>query len=94
MDEELKRLLEENLEVTRENNDLLKKIRRDAMVGFAVKVVVYLVIFGVPLFLISSYLGPLLERTGSATSTTLFGVPSPAEAQKLIEQYQELYGGQ
>ena len=94
MDEELKRLLEENLEVTRENNELLKKIRRDAVIGFVVKGLLYLVIFGVPLFLISSYLGPLLERTGSATSTTLFGVPSPADAQKLIEQYKGLYEGQ
>ena len=94
MDEELKGLLEENLEVTRENNELLKKIRRDAVIGFAVKILFYLILLGVPIFLISSYLGPLLSRTESATSTTLFGVPSPAEAQRLIEQYRSLYEGQ
>lgn len=94
MDEELKRLLEENLEVTRENNELLKKIRRDATISLVVKVIVYAIIFGVPLFLISTYLGPILERAGTGTSTTLFGVPSPEEAQKLIEEYKSLYEGQ
>jgi len=93
MDEELKQLLQENLEVTRENNDLLKKIRRDAMIGLAVKVVLWLVILGVPIFFVSTYLIPLLERTGGA-SAPLFGVPSPEEAQRLIEQYRSLYEGQ
>lgn len=91
MDDDLKRLLEENLEVTRENNELLKKIRRDATIAVVVKVVLYILILGLPLIFISSYLGPLLEKTSGATSTTLFGVPSPAEAQKLFEQYQGLY---
>lgn len=94
MDEELKRLLEENLAVTRENNELLKKIRRDATISLVVKVIVYAVLFGVPLFFISSYLGPLLERTGAGSSSTLFGVPSPEEAQKLLNEYQSLYEGQ
>lgn len=91
MDEELKDLLEENLEVTRENNELLKKIRRDAMIGFAVKAVIWLVILGVPIFFITTYLAPFLEQTGTSTPTTLFGIPSPEEAQKLLEEYQSLY---
>ena len=94
MDEELKQLLEENLAVTRENNELLKKIRRDAMVSLVVKVVFYLLVLGVPIFLISTYLGPLLSQTGADSSTTLFGVPSPDEAKQLFEQYKELYQGQ
>lgn len=92
MDEELKRLLEENLAVARENNALLKEARRNAMIGLAVKVVLYLLLLGVPLFFISSYLGPLLTGAGTSTPTGLFGVPSPDEAQQLFEEYKSLYG--
>lgn len=56
-----------------------------------VKVIFYIVILGVPIFLISTYLGPFLERTGTSTPATLFGVPSPDEAQRLIEEYKSLY---
>ena len=93
MDEELKQLLQENLEVTRENNDLLKKIRRDAMIGLVVKVILWLVILGVPIFFVSAYLLPLLERTGGATSP-LFGVPTPEQAEQFVNQYRELYQGE
>jgi len=94
MDEELKKLLEENLAVSRENNELLKKIRRDAVIGFGVKIVVYLLILGVPIFLISSYLGPLLSKAGGASTSTLVGIPSPEEVKTLYEQYKGLYEGQ
>jgi hypothetical protein len=94
MDEEQKRLLEENPAVTRENNALLKEARRNAMIGLAVKVVLYLLLLGVPLFFISSYLGPLLTGSGSNAPTGLFGVPSPDQAQQLLKEYQSLYEGQ
>ncbi|HEX5774491.1 MAG TPA: hypothetical protein VFY28_00825 [Candidatus Paceibacterota bacterium] len=87
---DLKNLLEENLEVAKDNNRLLKLIRRDAMIGLGVKVVLYLILLGVPLFFLSQYLGPLLEgfTATPGTSTGVFLAPSPEQ----IQQVRELYG--
>ncbi|HEX2792382.1 MAG TPA: hypothetical protein VHO23_01540 [Candidatus Paceibacterota bacterium] len=93
---ELKDLLEENLEVAKDNNRLLKLIRRDATLGLIAKVVLWLVLLGVPLLFLGSYLGPLLEsmaRTPGATpaGVGIFGLPSPEQAQELLEEYKSLY---
>lgn len=88
---DLKKLLEENLEVAKDNNRLLKLIRRDAMIGLGVKIVLYLVLLGVPLYFLSQYLGPMLETFSAASSSAPTGVflpPSPEQ----IQQIRELYG--
>ncbi len=95
-DGELKKLLEENLAVAKENNQLLKLIRRDAAISLAVKIVLYLLLLGVPLFFLSTYLGPLLAGIQNGTSTaptSLFGIPSPDEAKKLMDEYKAIYEG-
>lgn len=91
---ELKKLLEENLAVAKDNNRLLRELRRNAILGLIAKVVLWLVILGVPLFFLSAYLGPLMDAvTGQSANDTgipggLFGVPSEEQINKLIEQYQ------
>ncbi len=94
---ELKTLLEENLVVAKDNNRLLREMRRNAILGLIAKVVIWLIILGVPLFFLSTYLGPLMEAFseqsagGQAIPTGLFGVPSEAQLNQIIEQYQEAY---
>lgn len=93
----LEALLEETIAVTRENNRLIREMRRNAILGFVARIVVWLIVLGVPLFFLSSYLGPIIEAlSGSAEAGALpngmFGLPSSDELQRLMEQYRELTG--
>ena len=91
---ELKKLLEENLAVAKDNNRLLRELRRNAILGLIAKIVIWLVLLGVPLFFLSAYLGPLMDAfsgkstDGQSLPLGLFGVPSEEQINKLIEQYQ------
>lgn len=91
---ELKKLLEEDIAIGKDNNRLLREMRRNAILGLIAKVVIWLVLLGVPLFFLSAYLGPLMDTlTGQSTNGAvipggLFGVPSEEQINKLIEQYQ------
>lgn len=91
---ELKKLLEENLAVAKDNNRLLREMRRNAILGLIAKIVIWLVLLGVPLFFLSAYLGPLMDAvTGQSANGQVipggfFGVPSEEQINKLIEQYQ------
>jgi hypothetical protein len=94
--EELKKLLEENLAVAKDNNRLLREMRRNALLGFFAKIVIWLVLLGVPLLFLSSYIGPLMSAFGGASPTGeslkpgLFGLPSAEQVSDLMEQYKEL----
>jgi len=91
---ELKKLLEENLAVAKDNNRLLREMRRNAILGLIAKVVIWLVLLGVPLLFLSAYLGPLMDTltgqsaNGASIPSGFFGVPSEEQINKLIEQYQ------
>ena len=94
--EHLEKLLEENLAVAKDNNRLLREMRRNAILGLIAKIVIWLVILGVPLFFLSSYLGPLMEAFSGQASTGqlpsgLFGLPSEEQLNRLIEEYQAGY---
>lgn len=90
--EDLKKLLEENLAVARDNNRLLREARRYAILGTVAKVVIWLLILGVPLFFLSTYLGPIMDalsgQAGQGTSTILIGFPSQEQIQQILELYQ------
>lgn len=87
-------LLEENLAIAKDTNRILRAMRRDAWLGLIAKVVLWLVILGVPIFFLSTYLGPLMSAFSPEGATTQptgpFGLPSEAEINNLIEQYKEL----
>lgn len=88
----LEALLEENIAVTRENNRLLRELRRNALLGFIARIVIWLILLGVPLLFISSYLAPIIETmSGKVESgqipTGVFGLPSSEQIQQLIDQY-------
>ncbi len=91
MDPELKRELEELRALTKDNHRMLRAIRRDQIFSFIVKVVLWLGIIAVPLFLYQQYVGPYInqfQENPSGATLNLFGLPSSSDFQKLIQQYQ------
>lgn len=94
---ELKKLLEENIAVAKDNNRLLKLIRRDATIGLVVKVLLWLIVLGVPILFLSAYLGPIMEQLSappgspSAAGVNMFGIPSPEQVEELLQEYKALY---
>lgn len=94
--EEIKELLEQEIEITKENNKLLRQLHRNAMIGLIAKVVIWLIILGVPLFFLGPYLKPFFSLIttgqmpeGSGTESIL-GLPSADQLQEIIT----IYGGQ
>lgn len=72
MDEEGKRLLRQNLELGRENNKMLKRIRRDARIGLLLRILWIAIIVGVPVFLyftfLQQYVADVLDFYGDVQS--------------------------
>ncbi|MEK7099701.1 MAG: hypothetical protein AAB883_00990 [Patescibacteria group bacterium] len=84
---ELKKLLEETLAVAEDNNRLLKLIRRDATVSLVVKVLMYLLLVGVPIFFLSQFLHPLLTPGSGASPAGMFGIPSKEQIDAIKGAY-------
>lgn len=80
MDQDIKKLLRRNFELTRENNKLLKKIRRNAIVANVMRLVWWSVIIGVPLFLYHYVLQPYLVDLGAAYQGVTDGVSGAQES--------------
>ena len=71
------------LELTEENNRMLKAMRRDKWIGFFVNIIFWVVILYASYYLTMQLMGPLLEQfTGS----------SSIDAKKLLEEYQRSTG--
>lgn len=62
----LKEMVEKNLELTRENNRMLHKIRRNAFIGGILRLVWWAAIIGVPLYLYITVFQPYLEGLGAS----------------------------
>ena len=62
MDEEFKVLLRKNLELSKENNRLLKKMRRNAIISNILRIIWWSVIIGLPIYLYFSIFQPYLEE--------------------------------
>jgi hypothetical protein len=85
----LEELLKQNLDVAKENHKILKRMERNALIGFIAKVVIWLIVLGVPIFLLSTYLAPLMasfQKNGAAPSG-LFGLPSAEQVQQIMNTY-------
>lgn len=91
--------LKELLRLTKENNRMLHKMRRDAFVGGLVKIVFYGVFFvAIPLWLYATYLGPMVEQmlktyqdiqgTGAKAQTQF------SDIQSLIDQFKQQFSPQ
>lgn len=91
MDPELKKLIEETHALAKDNHDMLRAIRRDQWIAFFTKIVVWVVILALPIYLYRLYLEPIVTKLSEAsgmsstTTTGILGLPSSAEVQKLID---------
>jgi hypothetical protein len=84
----LEKLLQKNLEVSEANHKILRRMERNALIGFVFKVIIWLLVLGVPIFFLSTYIAPLLSTvTGDTTSQGLFGLPSVEQLKGLLEMY-------
>lgn len=62
MDEEGKRLLRETLAVEKENNLMLRKMRRDAVVGRIMTLVFWAITLGLPIVIYYYFLSPYVAQ--------------------------------
>ena len=96
VDPELKHLLEQNLELTKQNNKILRAMRRDVWIGLIFKLIFWAIVFALPVWAYQQYLAPLLKQfevsAPSGTPMTLssgwFGLPSFTDLENLIHSYQ------
>ena len=85
----LEELLKRSLEVAEENQKILKRMERNALIGFVAKVIIWLIVLGVPIIFLSSYIGPLMAAfTGEAGNPAgVLGVPSVDQLKELKDLY-------
>ncbi|HUY05233.1 MAG TPA: hypothetical protein VMV62_00725 [Candidatus Paceibacterota bacterium] len=91
MDPELKKALDEIHALTKDNHDMLRAIRRDQWLGFIGRVIVWLIVLALPLYLYQQYLQPLVSKfstTQGVSTSGLFGFPTAAEVQKILNSFQ------
>ena len=90
MDPELKKEIAEIHALAKDNHRMLRAIRRDQWLGVFGKVVFWVIIVVLPLYLYQQYLQPLVAKfqtTQGASTSGPFGLPTSAELQKLINSY-------
>lgn len=69
MDQDIHQLLRKNLELTEENNRLLRKMRRGAILGWVGKLIWLAALIGVPVYLYITFLAPIMEQFLGAAQT-------------------------
>ncbi len=67
----MKRLLEQNQELLKDNNRLLRKIHRNAVIMFWVRLCFYLIILGSPIILYFFVIEPYLASMGATYESIL-----------------------
>ncbi len=91
MDPETKRTLDEIHALAKDNHRMLRAIRRDQWFGFAGRIIIWIIVLALPLYLYQQYLEPIVSKfstTPGATTTSMFGLPTTAELQKLLNSFQ------
>jgi hypothetical protein len=83
----LEQLLEDTLEVAEENNKLLRSMRRASQWAFQGKIILWLIVLGVPVLIFGPHVKALLPLS-DGTSHGIFGLPSADQLKELISAYQ------
>ena len=65
-DDDVRRLLRQNLKLSEENNRMLRKLRRDAVIGSILRIFWFAAIIGVPVYLYFAFLQPYLATLTEA----------------------------
>ncbi len=90
--------MQEMYRLTKENNKMLHKMRRNAFWGGLIKILIYAVLFlAVPLWLYTTYVAPVFEST-MRTMNQIQGTGAKAQAQmgdfeKMWKDFQAKFGG-
>ncbi|MDP1689700.1 MAG: hypothetical protein Q8L52_00625 [bacterium] len=90
MDPESKQLIEQTHALAKDNHQMLRAIRRDQWLGFIGRVIVWVIVLALPFYLYQQYLQPIISKfsgASAATSTSMFGLPTSIDAQKLINSF-------
>jgi hypothetical protein len=83
----LEQMLQDTLELAEENNELLRKIQRQQRVAFWGKLLLWILVLGLPLL----FLGPILHALFPyvpGQSQSVFGLPSADQVKALMNAYQ------
>lgn len=83
----LEQMLQDTLELAEENNELLRKIHRQQRVAFWGKLLLWILVLGLPLL----FLGPILHAIFPyvpSESHGVFGLPSPDQVKTILDAYQ------
>ncbi len=87
---EIRELMTQNAELLQENNRLLKKIHRNGVWAFWIRVIWYLVIIGLPFALYFYVLEPYFTAFGSSYDTFQAGIKE-VPGFKMLNQVLEAY---
>lgn len=83
--------LEELLELTEENNELLLQTRRAARWSLWLRLVIWAAVLLLPFLLIGPILRAIVPAgVPGASGTGMFGLPSPEQLQEALETYRNL----
>jgi membrane protein required for beta-lactamase induction len=82
---ELKTLILENTELLKDNNRLLRKIHRNALIEFWVRIFWYVLLIGLPFALYFYVLEPYFTAMGSSYSTFSAGMQELPGWRQLLE---------
>ncbi|HEY4522123.1 MAG TPA: hypothetical protein VJH91_00595 [Candidatus Paceibacterota bacterium] len=91
--------LEETYRLVKENNRMLRSMRRNAFWGGIIKFILYIVIFvALPLWLYMTYLAPIVESM-TKTMEQIQGTGAQAQAQfssfqEILKQFQDRFSTQ
>ena len=83
-------MLDETHALAKDNNRMLRAIRRDQWLSFIGKIIFWVIILALPLYLYQQYLQPFISKfsaTPGAATSSMFGLPTSADIQKLINSY-------
>ena len=86
---ELVRLLEENTALVRENNVILKKMRRNGLIDMWLRVIWYAFLIGLPFALYFYILEPYLARLGISSDQFRVAISKLPE----LKMFQSIFGG-
>lgn len=91
MDPEIKKLLEENLAVAKNNNEILRSIRHHQWLSALMSILFWVAVAVAPFYLYQQYLAPIMGKFssfGTSTAAGMFSVPTSADIQKLLNSVQ------
>lgn len=87
--DDLEDQLDEQHKLIKDTNRIVREIRRTGRIAFWFKLLLWIIVLGLPIFFLKPILQYVTALTGVPipTSTSAFGIPSSDQIQKAISQY-------